>query len=489
MPISTNGRPALFAHQTVAIERALKRDGFMLAHEMGTLAGKSRTAIEIADRSEARCVLVLCPKSVVPVWPDQADQWSDRTWVSWAGEVPSRFGGLLKNPTITRRAEALIEIGRRAKVTGRPLGAIVNYEASHGKGMADLLKRAEWDAVILDESHRIKLPGGKASRLATTVCNHVRERGGRALALTGTPMPHSPLDLYAQIRALDGGERFGTNHRQFCQRFGRPEVLYLGRRQVTKYTELLTERAAEFYDLVAPIWHRVATEDVLDLPDATDVYRTTQLSPKARAAYDALRKDLIAHLPGGVVTAANAMVLVTRLAQATSGFGKDAETGETIRLDGTPAKALLLADVLEDFPHTHDPIIVFCRFHHDLDAIEGVAIDAGYKYGELSGRRRDALDGPRLRDGVTLAGVQIQAGGVGIDLTAARHAIYYAVDFALGDYLQSRKRLHRQGQHRNVVYTHLLVEDSIDQAVYGALRKRGQVVDTVIAHLNRRNTQ
>jgi hypothetical protein len=47
---------------------------------------------------------------------------------------------------------------------------------------------------------------------------------------------------------------------------------------------------------------------------------------------------------------------------------------------------------------------------------------------------------------IDVLGAQLKSGGVGIDLTRARYGIYYSLDFALADYLQSRKRLHRPGQ-------------------------------------------
>jgi SNF2 family DNA or RNA helicase len=84
---------------------------------------------------------------------------------------------------------------------------------------------------------------------------------------------------------------------------------------------------------------------------------------------------------------------------------------------------------------------------------------------------------------IDVAAVQLQSGGVGIDLTRARHAIYYSLDFRLADHEQSRARLHRPGQTRPVVYTYLLTEGTIDRAIHGALRKRQQVVDAVLAYL------
>jgi SNF2 family DNA or RNA helicase len=425
---------------------------------------------------------------VLDVWPDQLQQWSTRTWRVWSGEVMGARG-VLSNPSVARRAEALIQQNAYALRLGQPFMAVVNYEASHLGQMGELLKGTDWDAVILDESHRIKLASGKASKLAATICARARKRGGRVLALTGTPMPHSPLDLFAQVRALDGGARLGTSYHRFCHAYGAGEQIYTGGGvQRTVFKDLRPDRREAFLDLIRPIWHRVASADVLDLPETTDIHRTVEMSPKARTAYDALQRDLIAKIDGGVVTAANAMVLVTRLAQATSGFARNADTGETVAIDGTPPKATLLHDILQDLEE-REPVVVFCRFHADLDAVRTVTERLGRRYGELSGRRRDALAGPRMSPDVDVAGVQLQSGGVGIDLTRSHHAIYYSVAFALADYLQSRARLHRQGQRHRVTYTHLLVRDSIDWAIYGALRKREQVVDTVIAHLNQKGTQ
>jgi SNF2 family DNA or RNA helicase len=73
---------------------------------------------------------------------------------------------------------------------------------------------------------------------------------------------------------------------------------------------------------------------------------------------------------------------------------------------------------------------------------------------------------------------------VGIDLTRARYGLYYSLDFNLGDHAQSRKRLHRPGQARRVTYIHLLAESTVDRAIYGALRRREDVITAFLNHLN-----
>lgn len=488
----------LWSHQSEAIEQAEPHQGFLLAHDMGCRpSGKSATAIALLEVDHAKRVLILCPKNVIGVWPAQLDGpldppgppdgFSPRDWHIWAGEVQGARGPK-RNPSVTDRALALMNADTGAIKLGRPFAAIVNYEASHLGDMRELILGTPWDAVICDESHRLKLPSGKASRLAANVAERCRARGGRVLALTGTPMPHTPLDVWAQLRVIDGGQRLGTSYRRFCAHYGAPETIYTGPGiQRTIYKELRPDRLDEFTSTVGAVMHRVAVGDVLDLPESTDRHVPVTLEPASRRAYDELERHGITEAQGGTLTAANAMVLVLRLAQATSGFGTDADTGAHVPLNSgrPPEKARALADLLEDLP-TDEPVVVFCRFHADLDAVRQVAARAGRTYGELSGRRRDALaDGATLNPDVGLAGVQLQAGGVGISLTRARHAVYYSLDFRLADYLQTRARLVRPGQDRNVVFFHLIASGTVDSAIYGALAKRQEVIDIVIAHLSK----
>jgi SNF2 family DNA or RNA helicase len=77
------------------------------------------------------------------------------------------------------------------------------------------------------------------------------------------------------------------------------------------------------------------------------------------------------------------------------------------------------------------------------------------------------------------------AGGLGIDLTAARRCVYYSLGFSLGDYEQSLARLHRPGQGHPVTYYHLVAEGTVDRRVYRALSKRRDVVESVLEELKR----
>ena len=72
----------------------------------------------------------------------------------------------------------------------------------------------------MDESHRLKSPSGQISRWASQIA----DRSVRRLALTGTPMPHSPMDIYAQYRAVDK-TIFGVSYQEFKNRYAEFEIV------------------------------------------------------------------------------------------------------------------------------------------------------------------------------------------------------------------------------------------------------------------------
>lgn len=460
------GQPPWWIHQRRAFHFA--RDQVAAGLFIGMGGGKSRVTVDLVRDAGDQRVLILCPKNVVGVWPKQ--------FRLYAGDDAYRVISPRKG-TVAKRADEISTALDRFVDDARsgPLVVVVNYESAWREPMAKLLLSVAWDRVILDESHRIKAPGGKASRF----CQQLGRVARRRLCLTGTPMPHSPLDVYAQYRFLDPGI-FGTNFTKFRARYA---VMggYEGREVLSYQRE--DELAARAYSIA----YRIADEEldaILGLETPTHDTVECDLSPKARKIYKELWGDLVTELEHGEVTADNALVRLLRLAQVTSGhLPVDVETDdgvERIVEEIDTSKADALVDLLEDLP-AHEPVVVVCRFTHDLDNVARAAAKLGRRYGELSGRRRDALtDDSTLAEDVDVAGIQIQAGGVGIDLTRAHYCVFYSVGFSLGDYDQVLKRTHRPGQTTRVSYYHLNVADSIDQTVYEALQQRKDVVDYVL---------
>jgi SNF2 family DNA or RNA helicase len=324
--------------------------------------------------------------------------------------------------------------------------------------------------VICDESHRIKKPSGKAS----VFCGRLRTRSRYRLALTGTPMPHSPLDIYGQFRFLDN-RILGNSYHAFKQRFA--VMGGFQQKQVVAYRNL-----EELEALMRTITFRVG-KDVLDLPPETHVTYHCDLTPDGARAYKALEKDFVAEVKEGLITAANAMVKLLRLQQITGGTVKT-DDDRFVQID--QSKQSLLADTLEDigtdradgFEASGEPVVVFCRFHSDLDAVHAAAASLGFTSMELSGRRDDLKEWQAGK--AQVLAVQISAGGVGVDLTRARYNIYYSLSYSLGEYDQSLSRVHRPGQTRPVTHIHLVARGTVDEKVIRALEARAEVIESIL---------
>lgn len=439
-------------HQLQAFWFAKPLPATCLAMDMGT--GKTKVAVDLMTNNEARNALIVAPWSVVAVWPREFELHSGIEWRVLA----------LNSQSVADRVR-LADEALHEPIDERPTALVINYEAVYREPWASWSVEQEWDYVVFDECHRIKAASGTISRQ----CYKMARKAKRRLALSGTPMASGPLDVFGQYRALDP-DIFGLSFTSFSHRY----ALYGG---YGGYEVVGYQNQEEFNERFYSIAFRVDSEEVLDLPETSTITRGCVLSSKARKLYDSVRDELYGEVEEGIsITAPNVLVKLLRLQQITGG-SVGADGGGLQIVD--KAKASLLADVVEDMTDT--PVVVFCRFIHDIDVVEAVAKKLKRRYGELSGRRKDAInDKARMAENIDIAAVQIQSGGVGVDFSRARYGIYYSLGYSLSDYLQSRKRIDRPGQEHHPVFVHLVATGTVDEAVYAALDKNQEVVDYVL---------
>lgn len=448
-----------WGHQLGAYHFAYHRPATMLNMHMGT--GKTKVAVDLMQNwPDVKRTLVVCPASVRTTWLRQLVD---------HGAVPFRAVELSKG---TRRNVQLAssELGFQ-ETTGERLVLITNYEAFWRDDLFDLLRhQARLDLVIWDEIHRLKSPGGKAARRADLLRGSVPRR----LGLTGTIMPHSPLDAYSQYRALDP-EIFGTSVTAFRNRYA--VMKRLPNIQVPIPVKFINQE--DMRQRLSRITFE-ATADVLDLPPVTHETVEVELPGPAMRAYRELERDFYTEVEDGEITVANALVKVLRLQQVAAGHVPlDDGTQREVHSE----KERALQDILQDLD---EPVVVFCRFRTDLAAVHRAAAalstkDAPRPSYELSGSRKELEEWQRVstQEAAVLA-VQIQSGGVGVDLTAARVGVYFTLTHSLGDYDQSLARIHRPGQERPVVYYHLVAVSTVDRKIRRALENRRDTIEEVL---------
>jgi len=338
---------------------------------------------------------------------------------------------------------------------------VFNIETATGNYFAN--------GLLVSNCHRIKSAGGVRSRWLATLGKRIPYR----LGLTGTLLPHGPLDVYGQYRMLDP-RVFGTNYAAFKGRYMNMHPLF-----PDTLLNVKPEMAEEFQRRIHSIAHFVKTEDVLDLPEMLPLQRVeVDLEPSARKVYKELEEDFWAEVEDGRVTADNILVKIIRLQQVTSGW-LPLDDGRLKQISQAKEKAL--ADLLSDID-PQEPVVVFCRFHQDLDAIGMVAANiSGRKYAEISGRVGEEGYTAWQEGRANIIGIQIQAGGEGLnDLVNSRILIYYNVTYSLGVYTQSQARLQRPGQIRNVAEYHLVASGTIDEKILRALSERRNLVESIL---------
>jgi len=433
---------------------------------MGMGTGKSLCVIETARRVFAKRVLIVGPKATV----------SENAWGS---QFRQHGGGrfqpkLLNRGSSAKKSEAAAQNISVAQAMGRTAVNIINYESLWAKGFERTALQGKYDMIVYDECHKLKGPRARVSLFANKLSFAMRQRGGRALLLTGTLMPHSPLDIWAQMRALDP-RVLGTSFVRFRARYA--VMGGFENRKVIRF-----QRLDELQELIRPYVYRVGA-DVLQFDDPLVSYVHVDLPREAMKAYQQMERDLVAELQAGRVTAANGLVKLLRLQQFTSGYMK-LDGDETTRPMHS-AKEEALIDVLEGT--AEEPVVVFGQFTGDQETARRAAEATGRDYFELSGRANDLEHWDAMsRASVTPApvlGVQIQAGGTGINLTASGIAVYLSTGFNMGNLDQSKARINRPGRKPIVRFIFIEVENTIDTRVRHTLLGRKNLVEGVLENL------
>lgn len=486
-----------WSHQKQGSRFASHLSGCMLNMQMG--CGKTKVAIDTIERSkevvrglelnssvtgrssgfngrdDLAKILILCPVSVQAVWDKQIEMHSrgHLEWEVLKGSVQAKQQTAANN--VGTESGAYKGKGRSGPYDKGGRVQILNYESAWREPFASWALAQTWDWVVLDEIHKIKGASGKASRFCWKLSRVAKNR----LGLTGTVFPHSPLDAFGQYRFIDpaifGEYSFAKFRDRYAQMGGFQSKQVVGFRN--------QEAMAKRMELVT---FSCRTDEVLDLPPEMDIVRNVELSYDEEQAYNEMQDEMMVQLSDGVLTASNGLAKLLRLQQITSGYLPSLDsvssgaTNRRVEILGTTKKDALKG-ILEETGE--EPVVVFCRFTADLESVKQVCEELSVPYGEISGGAKDIEAKWNAEDGYRVLGVQLQSGGLGIDLTYARYAVYLSMGFSLGDYEQSRARIRRPGQDRKCIYIQLVANGTIDETVYSSLATKKNVIETVLSDM------
>jgi SNF2 family DNA or RNA helicase len=442
-----------FRHQAKALKKMILKRGGFLSMEMGT--GKSKVAIDFCCAMHLKAgvqhVVIVCPKSVVPVWR-----------VEIRKHAPTKIRKKIK--WVILNYDKLPDIER-----------FVNDETFIYEGKKHVLKKflaQEKSVLICDESHLLKTP---SSRRAVAVYS-MRKATDYVLMLTGTPVTKNPLDLYQQFKILNDtilGTNFNHYKKQYCVYGG------YGNYQLLRYINLPRLKRT-----VKPWVFNAKKDDCLDLPSRTDQIVPVKLTGKAQELYEEMSSEGMVELEGEEIDTEIVLTRILRLQQIGSGYLPRAD-GKGIRRFNNPKLDQFKADLADFQSQEIGKFVTFCQFIPDLKATAQAAKEAGYRvilfHGDVSindRERRLALFDET--DEPTAFISQIDAGSMGISLTAASEAIFFSHTRKYATFAQTKDRLHRIGQHHPVTYRHYIA--GVDQAIWIANRMKKDVADLLLTH-------
>ena len=389
----------------------------------------------LLDSFLVRRVLVVAPLRVArDTWPGELVKWD-------------HLNGLAMTVAVGTKPERLDALAKNAMVT------VINRE--NIPWLVQHLGGAwPFDMVVIDELSSFKNPQSKRFKaLASTRANVTRIVG-----LTGTPAANGLMDLWAQFRLLDCGERLGRYITGYRNRWFIPDK----RNGQQVFTYKPREGAeAEIYAAIADMTISMKTTDHLKLPDLTVTTTQVALSEKERGVYEQLRDDLVIALGDDIIDASNAAALSGKLLQLASGAIYTSE-GDTIGVHDRKLDAL--EDILE--AANGQPVLVAYWYRHDLERIKQRFTSAR----EL----KTSADITAWNQGeIPLGVIHPASAGHGLNLQAGGHLlVWFSPTWSLELYQQTNARLYRQGQSQPVTITHLVAENTIDSLVLQALERK-----------------
>lgn len=288
------------------------------------------------------------------------------------------------------------------------------------------------DLVIVDEAHRVKNP---AAQQTQTVSRYLQNAGTRLL-LTGTPLENRASEfiiLSGMANPSVGGDlvsKFGDGRRAHLQDL-------------------------EFRRAIAPAYLRRNQSEVLtELPEMTVTNDFVEIGFLEKSAYES------ALMSNNLAAARRAVTI---------GGGRDS------------AKVARLIELLDDFRESAEKVLVFSFF---LDVLDMVGQCAGPSCRFISGsvtpaKRQEIIDEFQKVEGHAVLAMQIEAGGVGLNLQAASAVIIMEPQWKPSTEVQAVARAHRMGQTRPVQVHRLLAANTIDERIEELLGTKQALFDKV----------
>ena len=459
-----------YAHQLKALEVSWDKKCFAYFMEMGT--GKSKVLIDnsamLYDHGKINGVLIVAPKGVYKNW--------------YSSEIPTHLPDHIEKNVVLWQANITKQQQKNLNTlfeTGTDLHVLImNVESLSTKKGVDFAAKfinSHETLMAIDESTTIKNPEAKRTKNIVELGKNAKYKR----ILTGSPVTKSPLDLYKQCEFLDPWLLDHTSWYTFRTRYAiMKNMSFNGRtfQKVVGYKNL-----GELSEKLKPFSNRVLKDDCLDLPKKTFMKRIVQLTPDQFKVYEQMKKEALAILNGKMLTTSNALTQLMRLQQITCGhFKSDDGTVQQVKSNHIDE----LIDVLNEI---EGKVVIWAHWQNDVKQIIKAIVNefdqnSFVDYYGLTPQEERQQNIKRFQEDEDcrfFIGTP-QTGGYGITLTAASNMIYYSNGYDLEKRQQSEARIDRIGQTKPMTYIDIICEDTVDERIVKALRKKVNIASQVM---------
>ncbi|MFB5510129.1 SNF2-related protein [Enterococcus casseliflavus] len=387
-------------------------------------------------------VLVIAPLRVArDTWPAEIKKWDHLKGLSYSvavGTEKERIDALKKQSTVY----------------------IINREnvdwLVHKSGIP-----FHFDMVVIDELSSFKSYGAKRFKSLLKVRPSVK----RIVGLTGTPSSNGLMDLWAEFRILDLGQRLGRYISHYRNTYFKPDKRNA---QIIFSYKPLPGAEEEIYKQISDITISMKSTDYLKMPEYVSNEVFVTLSEKEWKVYSDFKEDMVANLGDEEIDAVNAAVLSGKLLQMANGAVYDSENKAHVLHD---KKLDALEDLIEGA--NGKPVLVAYWYKHDLERIK-----ERFPVRQIQSSK-DIEDWNNSK--IPIAVIHPASAGHGLNLQSGGSTlIWFGLTWSLELYQQTNARLYRQGQRDTVIVHHIITKNTIDEDVLLALTKKEKTQDALI---------
>ncbi|HEM6178992.1 TPA: DEAD/DEAH box helicase [Streptococcus suis] len=420
---------------------------FILEHDVSALLldcglGKTITTLTAIDelmlnRFEVSKVLIIAPLRVASTtWPSEIEKWSHLKHFTYSVVVGSE----------KERQQALKQKAHLYIINRENVEWLINKSGYS----------FDFDMVILDEMSSFKSYQSKRVKSLLKVRPFIK----RIVGLTGTPSSNGLMDLWAQFRILDFGERLGRYITHYRNTFFVPDK----RNGVIVYSYKPQANAEErIYQAISDITISMKAHDYLKMPECVMSDVVVAMHEKEQRVYDTLKQEMVTQVKDVEIDAVNAASLSNKLLQMANGTVYD-ETKQTHHIHDRKLDAL--EDLIESA--NGKSVLVAYWFQSDRENIMKRFDVREIKTAEdIADWNQGNIPVALIHPASAGHGLNLQQGGSTL--------IWYSLTWSLELYQQTNARLYRQGQNDTVVIHHILTKGTIDEDVLKALKRKDKI--------------